>query len=358
MGGIVRRTTGLYLVVAAFVAAPAFAQEAKCIEEITEAVNFQAEMRKGIESGRIDAKEKAALEKTHAELMAMVQKARAEFGVSADECYKIRVKLVQANQQLAAAMAPGPAKCMAEIQQTWWHFEEQMKFGIQDGTIDPKEVLALAKTHAELTAMVERAYADRNLSEAECKKIHDKFVEEDKKLASARASGPGNCLNEIAKAWATFQTEMEKGIQSGKIDPKEKAALEKTHAELVAMVARALADVKLSPAECKKIHDRIAEENKQLAAVMASGPKVTGPAKCIEEIKKQWATFQAAMGKGIQSGKIDVKERAALQKTHAELAGMVGRAAADAKLSADECMRIHNKIVEENKKLALAMASK
>jgi len=144
----------------------------------------------------------------------------------------------------------------------------------------------------------------------------------------------------------------------------------KTHAELMEMEKKAAADHKVSPEECKAIHDKIVAEHKQLQAAMASpGGKGPGPmagrpapgahpqAGCLGQIRNERAVYERNMAAGIKSGRIDAKEQATLRKTHGELMEMEKKAAADHKISAQECKAIHDKIVVEHKQLAAAMAA-
>jgi hypothetical protein len=80
-------------------------------------------------------------------------------------------------------------------------------------------------------------------------------------------------------------------------------------------------------------------------------------ASCVAEIRRERATYHRNLEAGIKGGRIDAKEHAMLNKTHAELMAMEKKAAEDHKLSAAECKAIHAKIMEEHKKLQMAMAT-
>ena len=206
------------------------------------------------------------------------------------------------------------------------------------------------------------------------------------------------CIAEVRNARAGFERSLAAGIKGGRIDAKEQAMLKKTHMELIEMEKKAAADRNLSPEECKAIHAKIVEEQKQLQAAMAPpagtgpapavkgpapavkgpapaaivpAPAVKGPApvaarpapganpqaKCIAEVRRERAGFAKALDAGIKSGRIDAKEQAMLKKTHGELMEMEKKAAADHKMSPAECNAIHDKIVAEHKQLAAAMAA-
>ncbi len=93
------------------------------------------------------------------------------------------------------------------------------------------------------------------------------------------------------------------------------------------------------------------------AAAKAGAAPLHPQAPCITQIRNERAGFQRAMEQGMKSGRIDKKEHASLEKTHGELMAMEKKAAEDHKLSAAECKAIHAKIVEEHKKLQMAMAT-
>jgi len=202
----------------------------------------------------------------------------------------------------AAKLAPGAhpqASCLGQIKNERMRFEQAMAAGMKSGRIDAKESEALKKTHAELMEMEKKAMADQKVSAEECKAIHDKIVAEHKQLQAAMASPGGKapahaapplvkgpapmagrpapgahpqagCIGQIRNERAGFEKRMAAGMKSGRIDAKEQEMLKKTHAELMAMEKKASEDHKISPAECKAIHDKIVAEHKQLAAAMAS----------------------------------------------------------------------------------------
>lgn len=77
---------------------------------------------------------------------------------------------------------------------------------------------------------------------------------------------------------------------------------------------------------------------------------------CRAEIRRENATYESTLKKGIADGLIDAKEKAALEKNHAELLAMEKKAASDGKITLDECKAIHEKIVAERKKLTESIA--
>src|SRR5471030_686417 len=85
-----------------------------------------------------------------------------------------------------------------------------------------------------------------------------------------------SCIADIQRERATYQRNLDAGIKEKRIDPKEHAMLNKTHADLMAAEATANADHKISAAECKALHARIVDENKKLQLAMAS-PAGNGP---------------------------------------------------------------------------------
>jgi hypothetical protein len=112
----------------------------------------------------------------------------------------------------------------------------------------------------------------------------------------------------------------------------------------------------IAAALCLTASMSIAPASAQAPAAAAKAPadakKV--PA-CIAQVKKERAAYSRTMHEGVKSGKIDKAEHAALIKTHQELLAMEKKAAEDKKMSHEECMQIHAKIVAEHKQLVAAM---
>ena len=55
-------------------------------------------------------------------------------------------------------------------------------------------------------------------------------------------------------------------MADGRIDATEKAGLDKTHDELMALEKKANEDGKMTPEECKGIHAKVVEEHRKLIA--------------------------------------------------------------------------------------------
>ncbi len=90
--------------------------------------------------------------------------------------------------------------------------------------------------------------------------------------AAKPAAAAKNCIAAVEKDNAAFAKALANGVKSGKIDPKEKAALEKTHAELTAAVKAAQADKNVSAEECKALGAKVAAQHKQYNAAVALAP--------------------------------------------------------------------------------------
>jgi hypothetical protein len=184
----------------------------------------------------------------------------------------------------ARKVIPHPqASCIADIKRERADYQRNLEAGIKYGRFDAVEQAMLNKTHADLMKMEKKAEADHKISPAECRAIHAKIKEENKKqqmaiATLAKGSRPqAPCMAEIQRERATYQINLEAGIKSGKIDAKEHAMLNKTHADLMAAVAKANADGRISSAECRDFHARIMDENKKLQMAMPSPAK--GPPK-------------------------------------------------------------------------------
>jgi hypothetical protein len=113
----------------------------------------------------------------------------------------------------------------------------------------------------------------------------------------------------------------------------------------------------IAAALCLTASMTIAPASAQPAAAKAAPPAADAkklPA-CIAQVKREHVNYTRTLRAGIKSGKIDKKEHAALNKTHHELTAMERKAAEDKKMSHEECMQIHAKIVAEHKQLMAAM---
>ena len=175
------------------------------------------------------------------------------------------------------------------------------------------------------------------------------------------------CAANIARERKNYDVSVKQHMADGKIDATEKAGLDKTHEELMALEKKANEDGKMTPEECKGIHAKIVEENRKLAAAIGVRPKdhinrkvVRHPAVilCAADIARERAHFEGAVKKGVADGKIDATEKAGLDKTHDELMVLEKKANEDGKMTPEECKGIHAKIVEQHRKLIAALEVK
>jgi hypothetical protein len=189
--------------------------------------------------------------------------------------------------------------------------------------------------------------------------------------ALAQAGGPGAaCLVRVEAEIKKFDADLKAHDTDGKLDAKEKTDLNAAHAKLLDALNKAKADGNISAQECAQLQGLAGKEAAEMRSAIGSREvghgkhkeafskrktKHSSMASCKAEIKKEERNFDAKFKRGIDSGKIDDKEKADIEKTHKELIALEEKAKADGKMSADECADIHEKIVEENKKLNAAM---
>ena len=279
-----------------------------CAKQIeAENKSFDANLKAHIADGKIDDNEKTALAKTHADLLAAEKKAMEDGKLSADECRAIHSKIVAERKQMNDAIGVRAKNhvatkkafagtkfthikdCSAEISREKNAFDTKMKAGLDSGKIDAKEKADIEKTHAELLALEKKAMDDGKISAEECKGIHTKIVSENKKLATAvdaivkrpahkkvsvlnkskrgkpvAAKDLAACKAEVAKEKTTYAGDMDKLAKSGHLSAAEKTALDKVHAELVALEKKAMSDGKMTHAECNQIHAKIVEEHDKM----------------------------------------------------------------------------------------------
>ena len=187
-----------------------------------------------------------------------------------------------ASESESQPIDPGVVACAADVLRQSSAFEAAFKKGVADGKIDAKEKSDLDRIEAEAKALLRKAKEDSKLTMAECTSVQAKVAEGTKRLNVAIGGRPAwatACLSDISRERTSFDSAMKKGVADGRIDAKEKADLERTHAELLTLEKKALEDKSLSSSECKGIQAKIAEENKKLTAAFASGGQGAGGAK-------------------------------------------------------------------------------
>lgn len=76
------------------------------------------------------------------------------------------------------------------------------------------------------------------------------------------------CAADIARERKNYDVSVKRHMADGRIDATEKAGLDKTHEELMALEKKANEDGKMTPEECKGIHAKIVEEHRKLVAAL------------------------------------------------------------------------------------------
>lgn len=187
-------------------------------------------------------------------------------------------------------------------------------------------------------------------------------------LSFAQTGAP--CLASVESEIKKFDADLKAHDADGKLDDKEKADLNASHSKLLDALTKAKADGNITPQECSQLQNLARKEAADMASAIGVRPKNHGRHKqafakrthkhasmksCQAEIKKEKRIFDTKFKAGIDSGKIDDKEKVDIEKVHNELLALEKKADDDGKVTADECADIHEKIMEENKKLNAAM---
>ena len=281
-----------------------------CIMEIQhEASLFHASVANAQKANLVDAKEQAELTKSQATVHALEAKALSDNKVTLKELRDVMAVLKVQNELLdhaiatqAPARVPGTqgaaarpvSSCQVMIDHARQSYTQRIGRGLQTGQIDAGERAALEKSHNELLAFEASAKKDGKLDAKECQEINKRIDAENKQLTQAMIgrSSPEHkkavalaltkktgkavaheavtCQAEINHETEAYGTAILAGVKSGKITAQEKVALDKTHAELLALEHKTMADGKVTPQECMKIHAKIADEGNKLRLAISN----------------------------------------------------------------------------------------
>ena len=281
-----------------------------CVMEIQhEASLFHAAVENAKRANLIDPKEQAELTKSQATVHALEAKALSDNKVTLKELRDVMAVLKVQNELLdhaiatqAPARAPGTqgaaarpvSSCQAMIDHSTMSFARQIGRGLSTKQIDAKERAALEKSFFDLLAFEANAKKDGHLDPQECQEIHKRVDAETKQLSQAlmTRSTPDHkkavalaltkktgkavaheavtCQAEISHENDVYAAAIKAGVASGKVTAQEKVALDKTHAALVDLEHKTMADGKITVPECMKIHAQIVDEGNKLRLALTN----------------------------------------------------------------------------------------
>ncbi|MCX7165929.1 MAG: hypothetical protein NTV11_06595 [Rhodocyclales bacterium] len=281
-----------------------------CVMEIQhEATLFHASVLNAQKANLIDAKEQAELTKSQATVHALEAKVLSDNKITLKELRDVMAVLKVQNELLDHAIATqAPARapatqaaaarpvssCQAMIDHATVSLTQRIGRGLSTKQIDAKERAALEKSFFDLLAFEANAKKDGKLDPKECQDIQKRIDAENKQLAQAMMASPSpdhkkaaalaltkktgkavaheavTCQAEINHENDAYGAAILAGVASGKISAQEKVALDKTHAELIALENQTMADSKITPAECMKIHAKIADEGNKLRLAISN----------------------------------------------------------------------------------------
>lgn len=281
--------------------------------------------------------------------------------------------------------------CIMEIQHEAAMFDAAVENGKKANLLDAGELAELTKSRATIHALEAKVLSDKQVTLKELRDVMAALKAQNELLdhaliTKAPASAPPkqavaarpvtSCEAMVDHAVVSLTQRIGRGLSTKQIDDKERAALSKGFFDLLAFADSAKTDGKLDPKECQEIQKRIDAESKQLTLAMvakqspaqnkvvaAALAKKTGKAiaheavSCQAEINHENEVYASMIRAGIASGKVTAAEKAALDKTHAELLALEHKTMADNKVTVPECMAIHAKILDEGNKLRLAVSN-
>lgn len=160
------------------------------------------------------------------------------------------------------------------------------------------------------------------------------------------------CWGEVVEESMEYKTELERGRANGAISPTEEANIKKLDAEMEKTIADAKKDG-LNLAECQTIHRKIA--NQKAAVAKMSVYRCDPQMSCFGEITRARNRFLAGVKRGVAEKLLDANELASLKKSHDELVEMESKIFADGKISQKECEAVQSKIIDEEKRLKMAL---
>lgn len=281
-----------------------------CIMEIQhEATLFHAAVANAQKANLIDPKEQAELTKSQATIHALEERVLTDGKVTLKELRDVMAVLKVQNELLDHAIATqAPARapatqaaaarpvtsCQAMIDHATLSLTQRIGRGLSTKQIDDKERATLSKGFFDTLAFVANAKTDGKLDPKECQEIQKRIDAENKQLAQALMASPSpehkkaaalaltkktgkaiaheavTCQAEINHENDAYAAAILAGVASGKISAQEKVTLDKTHAELVALEHKTMADGKVTPQECMKIHAKIADEGNKLRLAISN----------------------------------------------------------------------------------------
>lgn len=150
------------------------------------------------------------------------------------------------------------------------------------------------------------------------------------------------------------QTRIEQGLQSGALNSKEAAALEREESRVDQMQTKALKDGKLTPAEQAKLNQA---QNKVSADIYADkhnnvtgNPQSASSQRMQADVQRN-INQQQRIENGVQNGSLTNREVAKLERGQSKVAKAEARAGSDGHVSAHEQAHVQRADNHQSKKI-------
>lgn len=142
------------------------------------------------------------------------------------------------------------------------------------------------------------------------------------------------------------QERIQNGLESGALNTREAAKLERDQSQVNRMQSKALQDGNLSAKESARINQAQNRASRDIARekhdAQTGNPNSASSQRMQADVQRN-VNQQTRIGQGIQSGQLSNREVGNLQRGQARVTGAEARAGADGSVGAHEQARIHNK---------------
>jgi hypothetical protein len=150
------------------------------------------------------------------------------------------------------------------------------------------------------------------------------------------------------------QTRIEQGLQSGALNTKEAAALEREESRVNQMQAKALKDGKLTPAEQAKLDQAQNKVSTDIYAAKHNGvtgnPQSASSQRMQADVQRN-INQQQRIENGVQNGSLTNRETAKLERGQSKVAKAEARAGSDGHVSANEQTHVQHAENHQSKKI-------
>ena len=259
-----------------------------CVIQVSGKINaFKPKYEQAVKDGKVNATQKVAIDAVIEKEKDIARDVKEKKAVTLAQCNGADKNVTEADKLLTTALASGGQNASpAKYEQV----ASVMKEVFTGGDLGPNSRAVKHAADVDMPARGGNPEALKTYLNSQNGTVKNwyktnfglTYADNSAALAAAPAARPAwftACIADIARERTSFDAALRKGVADGKIDAKEKADLDRTHGELLLLEKKVREDHKLSQSECKGVEAKIAEENKKLAAALASNARPAAPAK-------------------------------------------------------------------------------